>query len=95
LFEQKTELMQKLGRKQMILHLAEPLPAIPPALAGYALELSADGTDLVYTDDTQAERLGITSLLGELRAAGIDFRDLETKQSSLEEIFVSLVRDGR
>ena len=92
LVEDKAELMRKLGRKQMTLQLQERLDAIPAGLAAYSLELSADGLDLVYTYDTQAERTGITALLGDLRAAGIRFRDLNTTQSSLEEIFVSLVR---
>jgi ABC-2 type transport system ATP-binding protein len=92
LVEDKAELMRKLGRKQMTLQLQERLDAIPAGLAAYSLELSADGLELVYTYDTQAERTGITALLGDLRAAGIRFRDLNTTQSSLEEIFVSLVR---
>ncbi len=92
LVEDKTDLMQKLGKKQLTLHLAHTLEAIPPALAGHRLDLAPSGTELVYTYDTQAERTGITALLKDLGEAGIRFRDLETTQSSLEEIFVSLVR---
>jgi ABC-2 type transport system ATP-binding protein len=90
--EEKTALMRKLGKKQMTLELHEPLQAIPQELAHYPLELASRGTALVYTYDTQVERTGITTLLGELNRAGIRFKDLHTKQSSLEEIFVSLVR---
>jgi ABC-2 type transport system ATP-binding protein len=90
--EEKTTLMRQLGKKQMTLELHEPLQAIPPELAHYPLELASRGTTLVYTYDTQVERTGITALLGELNHAGIRFKDLHTKQSSLEEIFVSLVR---
>jgi ABC-2 type transport system ATP-binding protein len=91
LVEDKASLMQKLGRKQLKLHLQGSIDAIPPALAAYNLELSNDGHDLVYNYDTTADRTGITSLLGDLRAAGIRFSDLETSQSSLEDIFVNLV----
>ncbi|TCT04534.1 ABC-2 type transport system ATP-binding protein [Tepidamorphus gemmatus] len=91
LVEEKAELMRKLGRKELVLHLFEPLTAIPPDLAAYGLVLSDDGTALTYRYDTRAERTGITSLLRDLAAAGIRFRDLHTSQSSLEEIFVSLV----
>ncbi|WP_417770067.1 ABC transporter ATP-binding protein [Stappia sp.] len=92
LVENKAELMRKLGRKQLTLHLADPLDAIPGALATHNLELSGDGSELVYTYDTQGERTGITALLQDLNTAGIRFRDLQTRQSSLEEIFVNLVR---
>jgi len=91
LVEEKAELMRKLGKKQLTLHLQQKLTAIPQELAGDHLTLANDGIDLVYTYDTQAERTGITTLLGDLNKAGIRFRDLETKQSSLEDIFVSLV----
>jgi ABC-2 type transport system ATP-binding protein len=90
--EEKAELMRKLGRKQLTLQLQEGLRALPDRLSPYDLILSVDGTEITYTYDTQAERTGITSLLGDLREAGIRFRDLRTKQSSLEEIFVGLVR---
>ena len=93
LVEEKRELMRKLGRKQLTLQLQAPLAAIPPALARYDLNLSAEGTELTYTYDTQRERTGITALLGDLSSAGIRFRDLQTEQSSLEEIFVNLVRE--
>ena len=93
LVEEKAELMRKLGRKQLTLQLAEPLAALPPSLAPYALEIAAGGMELVYTYDTRAERTGITRLLTDLASAGIRFRDLQTKQSSLEDIFVSLVTE--
>ncbi len=92
LVEDKTELMRKLGRKQLRLELRNPLPAIPEALAGYGLELSADGNVLTYTYDDQAERPGVASLLRDMETAGIPFRDFDTEKSSLEEIFVNLVR---
>ncbi|MBC2860434.1 MULTISPECIES: ABC transporter ATP-binding protein [Stappia] len=92
LVEDKAELMRKLGRKQLTLHLADPLSAVPAGLSAHNLELSSDGSELVYTYDTQGERTGITALLQDLNAAGIRFRDLQTRQSSLEEIFVNLVR---
>jgi ABC-2 type transport system ATP-binding protein len=92
LVEEKTELMRKLGRKQLTLQLQKKIDAVPPALAAHNLILSPDGLELVYDYDTQSERTGITTLLDELRSAGIRFKDLRTTQSSLEEIFVSLVR---
>jgi ABC-2 type transport system ATP-binding protein len=92
LVEEKAALISKLGRKQLTLHLMSPLPAIPPALSAHALALSPDGTELTYTYDSQRERTGITALLGELGAAGIRFKDLHTTQSSLEDIFVTLVK---
>jgi ABC-2 type transport system ATP-binding protein len=92
LVEDKTKLMQQLGRKQLKLHLAHKLDAIPPALAPYRLVLSEGGTEMIYDYDTTGERTGITSLLSDLRNAGIRFSDLETSQSSLEDIFVSLVK---
>jgi ABC-2 type transport system ATP-binding protein len=92
LVEEKAELMRKLGKKQLTLQLSEPIPALPEGLGGYDLELSADGRELVYTYDTKGERTGITALLRDLGAAGVRFHDLQTRQSSLEEIFVSLVR---
>ncbi len=93
LVEDKALLMQKLGRKQMTLQLQDPLSQIPPALAGYHLELSADGSELTYTYDTKGERPGITAMLDDVDRAGIRFKDLNTTQSSLEDIFVSLVRE--
>jgi ABC-2 type transport system ATP-binding protein len=95
LVEQKAELMRKLGKKQLVLQLHEALPAIPPALAGHALELGADGGELIFTYDTRAERTGITALLNDMRSAGIGFTDLNTTQSSLEDIFVDLVRGAK
>jgi len=92
LVEEKAKLMQKLGRKRMKLHLSGRLADVPAALSAYNLALADDGKELVYTYDTKSERTGITSLLADLRDAGIKFSDLETTQSSLEDIFVSLVR---
>ena len=94
LVEQKAELMRKLGKKQLTLQLDARLKAVPAALAGYDLLLSSDGNELTYTYDTQGEHGGITSLLADLGAAGIRFRDLHTTESSLEDIFVGLVRSG-
>ena len=90
--EEKTELMRKLGKKQLILQLHAPLTSLPAALAGHALELHADGTEITYTYDTKVEHTGITTLLAALNEAGVRFKDLTTTQSSLEEIFVSLVK---
>jgi len=95
LVEDKTELMHKLGKKQLKLQLLDEVRVLPPALVGYNLELGGDGHELTYTYDTQSERTGITGLINELSAAGIRFKDLSTHQSSLEEIFVNLVRNGR
>jgi ABC-2 type transport system ATP-binding protein len=92
LVEEKAGLMQKLGKKRLKLHLQGRIDAIPPALADYNLELSDGGCEVIYTYDTKSERTGITSLLSDLRDAGIRFHDLDTTQSSLEDIFVSLVR---
>src|SRR5262245_24673215 len=92
LVENKAELMRKLGQKQLTLQLQKKLAAVPPALAKHNLTLAADGGELVYTYDTQGERTGITALLDDLNLADIRFRDLNTTQSSLEEIFVSLVK---
>ncbi|HTB66881.1 MAG TPA: ABC transporter ATP-binding protein [Steroidobacteraceae bacterium] len=90
--EEKATLMQKLGRKQLTLHLQDALTAVPAALAEYGLTLSADGMTLVYAFENEGGRARITALLRQLSETGITFRDLETSQSSLEEIFVSLVR---
>ena len=90
--EEKTALMRKLGKKQLTLSLQNPLAAIPPALAGLPLELSDEGSTLTYNFDTQAHDTGIAPLLRRLNEAGIEFKDLHTAESSLEEIFVSLVR---
>jgi ABC-2 type transport system ATP-binding protein len=95
LVEEKSVLMRKLGRKQLTLHLQHPLERIPPQLAGRQLELSAGGNDLIYTFDTQADSTGIAGLLRQLSELGIDFKDLRTEESSLEEIFVNLVSTRR
>ena len=92
LVEEKQELMRKLGRKQLTLYLHKSRTSLPPDLQDRGLELSSDGSELIYTYDTQAERTGITTLLKDLGAAGITFKDLTTTQSSLEDIFVNLVR---
>jgi ABC-2 type transport system ATP-binding protein len=91
--EEKAELMRKLGKKQLTLHLQEPLKAVPSGLNGYDLTLANEGADLVYTFDAQAENTGIATLLRQLNERGVDFKDLQTEQSSLEEIFVNLVRE--
>ena len=91
LVEDKAELMRKLGKKQLTLHLQRKLDAIPAELAKHRVALAADGHELVYTYDTQGERTGITALLSDLNLAGIRFKDLHTTQSSLEDIFVGLV----
>jgi ABC-2 type transport system ATP-binding protein len=91
LVESKAELMRKLSKKQLILHLHDRIDAVPDELAAYSLALANGGSELVFTYDTRLERTGITTLLGDLRNAGIRFRDLQTTQSSLEEIFVGLV----
>jgi ABC-2 type transport system ATP-binding protein len=93
LVEDKVELMRKLGKKRLTLQLQHPLAAIPENLRSYGMELAEDGHELVYTYDTQGERTGITTLLQDLSAGGIRFKDIQTNQSSLEEIFVSLVRE--
>jgi ABC-2 type transport system ATP-binding protein len=92
LVQEKTELMQKLGKKELVLSLTEAISAVPPELAAYNLALSADGRELTFTYDTKAGRTGITMLLNDMRAAGVVFSDLSTSQSSLEDIFVDLVR---
>ena len=93
LVEAKAELMRKLGRKQLTLQLQSKLERIPPALGAHQLELADNGCELVYTYDTQGDRTGITALLKDLTETGIRFRDLQTTQRSLEDIFVSLVKD--
>ena len=95
LVEDKRELMHKLGKKQLTLQLHDSLHAIPAALEGHHLALANGGSELVYTYDTQGPRTGITNLLTDLAAAGIRFKDLDTTQSSLEDIFVDLVRRDR
>jgi ABC-2 type transport system ATP-binding protein len=93
LVEEKAELMRKLGKKQLILHLAQPLDTVPPVLSAHPLALSAKGSELTYTYDAKDEHSGIAALLQDLDAAGVAFKDLKTSQSSLEDIFVSLVRE--
>jgi len=95
LVEDKTELMKKLGRKILHLQLAEPLAAVPPELADWNLQLSEDGATVTYEFDAKAERTGIPSLLTAMRDAGIAFKDLDTKQSSLEDIFVNLIHHDK
>ena len=89
--EEKAELIRKLGRKQLTLDLQKRIDAVPEGLNGHRLTLAADGHQLIYTYDSQSERTGITALLNDLTAAGIRFKDLSTRQSSLEDIFVGLV----
>jgi len=95
LVEDKAELMRKLGRKQLTLQLNEPLEGIPPALSAYNLELTKSGAELIYTYEERGDRSGITAMLHALTGAGIRFKDLHTTQSSLEDIFVTLVREGK
>ena len=93
LVEDKVELMRKLGRKQLTLHLEGVLAQVPPALSAYGLELAANGCELVYTYEERGDRAAIAALLADLAGAGIRFKDLQTTQSSLEDIFVTLVHD--
>ena len=93
LVEEKVELMRKLGKKQLTLQLQQRLAAIPPELSRFQLSIAEDGSTLIYDYDTQAERTGVATLLGELSRAGLRIRDLQTNQSSLEDIFVGLVSD--
>ncbi len=94
LVEDKTALMEKLGKKQVTLLLQERIAAVPAALSDYELALSQDGTELTYTYDTRSETRGIVDFMKHVNDAGIQFKDLRTKQSSLEDIFVSLVEGG-
>jgi ABC-2 type transport system ATP-binding protein len=95
LVEEKIELMRKLGRKQLTLHLEQPLTRVPVALSAYNVELAGNGGELIYTYDERGDRTGITALLQALPEAGVRFKDLQTTQSSLEDIFVTLVRDRK
>ncbi len=95
LVEDKIELMQKLGKKRLTLQLQQPLTELPSPLSAYDLQLANGGTELTYTYDTKSERTGIVGLLDRLSDAGIIFKDLQTTQSSLEDIFVSLVKEER
>jgi ABC-2 type transport system ATP-binding protein len=92
LVEDKTALISKLGRKQLMLELRDRIDAIPPVLAGYRLALADNGRTLIYTYDKQDERTGIAGLLDDVHRAGLRLEDLHTTQSSLEDIFVDLVR---
>ena len=92
--EEKATLMRKLGTKELKIQLQKPLEAVPAELAAYRLTLAPDGTELIYAFDTRAERPRITALLEELIRQGIRFKDINTTQTSLEEIFVDLVRQG-
>lgn len=94
LVDDKSSLMQKLGKKQLLLQLVEPLPEIPPALAAYQLQLSADNRQLIYTYDAQQEQATITTLLRQLNSLGVEFSDLNTQESSLEDIFIGLIGDA-
>jgi ABC-2 type transport system ATP-binding protein len=95
LVDEKSSLMKKLGKKELTLNLSEPMSEIPAALSDWNLTLKADGHELEYVFDGNAERTGIPTLLGQLRDLGIGFKDLNTRQSSLEEIFVSLVSERK
>ncbi len=92
LVEEKSALMKKLGKKQLTLELPAPLAVVPAGLEAYKLELAGEGRQLVYTFDANAEHAGIAQLLRRIDELGVEFRDLHTEQSSLEDIFVSLVR---
>jgi ABC-2 type transport system ATP-binding protein len=94
LVEEKDKLMRELGKKQLTLHLYDPINAVPPSLNAYGLELSEDRQALTYNYDTKGEHTGITDLINDMRAAGIRFNDLQTSQSSLEDIFVDLVHQS-
>jgi ABC-2 type transport system ATP-binding protein len=95
LVDDKDILMKKLGKKQLLIHLQTPLHKVPDELSKFSVELSNDGYDLSYTFDTQSKQTGIANMLRLLNQQGIDFKDLQTSESSLEEIFVSLVRNKR
>lgn len=94
LVEEKSALMRRMGRKQMKIDLQRPVDAVPAPLSGYRLDQADDGWALIYTYDTRGERTGITSLLSDLSKAGLVLRDVQTHQSSLEDIFVDLIKDG-
>src|SRR5690606_32475329 len=94
LVDDKTSLMQKLGKKQLLLQLAAPLAQIPAALSAYQLQLSADNNQLIYTFDAQQDQATIAGLLRQLNSLDIEFSDLHTRESSLEDIFISLMGDA-
>ena len=93
LVQNKSEMMAQMGKKQLQIELAQPTPDIPQALADYALDRADDGLHLTYTYDTKGDRTGITTLLNDLAAAGLKLKDIQTRQSSLEDIFVGLVKE--
>jgi ABC-2 type transport system ATP-binding protein len=93
LVENKDQLMHQMGTKELTIHLQQSVDKLPEALAGYALRLAPDKQSVIYSYDTKAERTGITGLLADLSSAGLLLRDLQTSQSSLEDIFVDLVKD--
>jgi ABC-2 type transport system ATP-binding protein len=93
--DEKTNLMAKLGKKQLTLQLDHPIEAVPAELAEYKLELSPAGTDLTYHYENEGEQRAIAGLLRRMNEVGVTFKDLSTEQSSLEDIFVSLVRSGQ
>ena len=95
LVREKAELMRELGKKEMVIELSRPTDRVPGTLAPYDLTLGADGTELIYTYDTSKERTGITRLLNDLSQSGLQLRDIRTRQSSLEDIFVGLVHEDR
>jgi ABC-2 type transport system ATP-binding protein len=95
LVEKKAELMRKLGKKRLVLQVVDRLGAVPNGLSAFNLTVGGDGQELIYDYDTRAERTGVATLLGELSKAGVRIRDLQTNQSSLEEIFVGLVNEPR
>jgi len=95
LVEHKAELMRKLGKKELVLDLRHSLGAVPAALATYNIELTADGRQMTYAFDSNEDRAAVTHFLDDLTAAGVQFKDLKTEQSSLEDIFVSLVNEAR
>jgi ABC-2 type transport system ATP-binding protein len=92
--EEKATLMRRMGKKQLTLELPAPLTSLPEGLNGYQVELVSEGRQIVYSFDAQADDTGIPGLLRRLQELGVDFKDLHTEQSSLEDIFVSLVRRG-
>lgn len=93
LIQDKSEMMAQMGKKQLVIDLTAPVTAVPKSLASYGLEIGADGASLVYTYDTKGERTGITTLLNDLQKAGLQMVDMQTRQSSLEDIFVDLVKE--
>ena len=95
LVEDKDALMRRMGKKKIRIELAERTDKIPAKLKSYALDLATDGTAITYTYDTKTERTGITGLLNDLRLAGLQMKDVQTEQSSLEDIFVDLVQEGK